>query len=168
MTKVCLTILVPKNSIRDLENPRSPFLVRKSLPRYSKLQLTSTKIISQRSAVPAVVSRATKPPRLKTSRADKERLLRIAKRPRKGPFNTIVDPTEFGAGSAPIDISYAVRYSGGGDLWDERAIENINIVPNGLEIVQQRKVKVSPYGQAPHEAYSSTNDRNPTSVTREI
>lgn len=60
-------------------------LVRTTLPRYSQQQLTSIKILSQRSAVPAVVSRATKPSSAKISRADKERLLRIAKRPRKGP-----------------------------------------------------------------------------------
>ncbi|KAH0831325.1 P60-like protein [Lanmaoa asiatica] len=108
--------------------------VRKSLPRYSKLQLTSTKILSQRSAVPAVVSRATK-----ISRADKERLLRIAKRPRKGPFNAVMDPTEFGAGSAAIDVSYAVKQSGGHDLWEAAFVEEI--VPDGLETVQQRKIK---------------------------
>jgi hypothetical protein len=60
----------------------------------------STKILSQRSAVPAVVSRVQQNPLdAKISRADKERLLRIAKRPRKGPLNAIMDPAEFGAGS---------------------------------------------------------------------
>ncbi|KAN0094429.1 Ribosome biogenesis protein Nop53/GLTSCR2 [Tylopilus felleus] len=113
--------------------------VRKSLPRYSKSQLTSTKIISQRSAVPAVSSRSTKLPGTKISRADKERLLRIAKRPRKGPFNAIMDPTEFGAGSAAIDVSYAVKHSGGHDLWDAPAVEEIP--PDGLETVRKRPIK---------------------------
>ncbi|KAG8216204.1 ribosome biogenesis protein Nop53/GLTSCR2 [Butyriboletus roseoflavus] len=97
--------------------------VRKSLPRYSKLQLTSTKILSQRSAVPAVVSRATKPFGPKISRADKERL----------------DPTEFGAGSAAIDVSYAVKHSGRHNLWDVPAVEEI--VPDGLETVQKPVIK---------------------------
>ncbi|KAI9567611.1 P60-like protein [Boletus coccyginus] len=101
--------------------------VRKSLPRYSKRQLTSTKILSQR------------PSGAKISRADKERLLRIAKRPRKGPFNAIMDPTEFGAGSAAIDVSDAVKYSGGHDLWDAPAVEEI--VPDGLEAVRKRTIK---------------------------
>ncbi|KAF8126791.1 P60-like protein [Boletus edulis] len=113
--------------------------VRKSLPRYSKSQLMSTKILSQRSAVPAVVSRAMKSSVMKISRADKERLLRIAKRPRRGPFNAIMDPTEFGAGSATIDVSYAVKHSGGHDLWDVPVVEEI--VPSGLETVQKRTIK---------------------------
>ena len=121
--------------------------VRKSLPRHSKLQLTSTKILSQRSAVPAVVSRATKPSGPKISRADKERLLRIAKRPRKGPFNAITDPTEFGAGSAAIDVSYAVKHSGGHNLWDAPAVDEI--IPDGLETVQKRTIKVrDPHGRS--------------------
>ena len=84
-----------------LAQPNRPTLapVRTSLPRYSKRQLTSTKILSQRSAVPAVVSRATTPSGAKNiSRADKERLLRIAKRPRKGSFNDIMDPTHSARG----------------------------------------------------------------------
>ncbi len=46
------------------------------------------------------------------TREEKERMLRIAKRPRKGPFNSIVDPTEFGAGSAVIGVTEAVKNSG--------------------------------------------------------
>ncbi|KIJ64905.1 hypothetical protein HYDPIDRAFT_181653 [Hydnomerulius pinastri MD-312] len=107
--------------------------VRKTLPRYSKSLLTSTKLLSQRSAVPAVVSRATK-----VTRADKERLLRIAKRPRKGPFNAVMDPTEFGAGSAAVDVTQAVKNSGDHDLWAP-AVEEI--IPDGLETVQKPKFK---------------------------
>ncbi|KAF8551842.1 hypothetical protein OG21DRAFT_1524171 [Imleria badia] len=75
------------------------------------------------------------------SRADKERLLRIAKRPRKRPFNAIMDPTEFGAGSTPIDVSYAVQHSGSHDLWDAPAVEGI--VLDVLETVQTIKVMYS-------------------------
>jgi nucleolar protein 53 len=103
--------------------------VRTSLPLYSKLQLTSAKILSQRSTVPAVVSRATKPFSANISRADKERLLRIAKRPQKGPLNAFMDPTKFGAGSTSIDVSHAVKHSQGHDLWDVPAVEEI--VPEG-------------------------------------
>jgi hypothetical protein len=114
--------------------------VRTSLPRYSRLQLTSAKILSQRSAVLVVVSRATKPSSAKISWADKERLLRIAKRPRKGPLNAIMDPTEFGVGNAAIDVSHAVKHSGGHDLWDVPAVEEI--VPDGLETVRRRTIVV--------------------------
>ncbi|KAG9310111.1 ribosome biogenesis protein Nop53/GLTSCR2 [Chiua virens] len=75
----------------------------------------------------------------KISRADKERLLRIAKRPRKGHFNAIMDPTEFGAGSAAIDVSHAVKHSGGHDLWDVPTVEEI--IPDGLETIQNRSIK---------------------------
>ncbi|KIK91165.1 hypothetical protein PAXRUDRAFT_643726 [Paxillus rubicundulus Ve08.2h10] len=112
--------------------------VRRCLPRYSRSQLTATKILSQRSAVPAVISRATKPPQPKISRADKDRLLRIARRPRRGPFNAVMDPTEFGAGSAAIDVSHAVKASGGHDLWARSAEE---IIADGLETVQKPNIK---------------------------
>lgn len=115
--------------------------VRKSLPRYSKAELTSTKILSQRSAIPAVFSRPTKDSlasRSKVSRADKERLLRIAKRPRKGPFNAVMDHTEFGAGSALIDVSAAVKHSGSYDPW---TVEEVEEVADGLEYTKKPKIK---------------------------
>ncbi|KAF9225057.1 P60-like protein [Gyrodon lividus] len=112
--------------------------VRITLPRYSKSQLTTAKILSQRSAVPAVVSRATKSSQPKISRTDKERLLRIARRPRKGPFNAVMDPTQFGAGSAVIDVSHAVKASGGHDLWAHTVKD---IIPDGLETVQKPNIK---------------------------
>lgn len=115
--------------------------VRKSLPRYSKAELTSTKILSQRSAIPAVFSRPTKDSlasRSKVSRADKERLLRIAKRPRKGPFNAVMDHTEFGAGSALIDVSAAVKHSGSYDPWTAEEVEE---VADGLEYTKKPKIK---------------------------
>lgn len=103
--------------------------------------MTSTKILSQRSAIPAVFSRPTKdsiPSRSKVSRADKERLLRIAKRPRKGPFNAVMDHTEFGAGSAVIDVSAAVKHSGSYDPW---AAEEVEEVADGLEHTTKPKIK---------------------------
>ncbi|KIM57684.1 hypothetical protein SCLCIDRAFT_1219170 [Scleroderma citrinum Foug A] len=112
--------------------------LRKSLPRFSKDQLMSSKIISQRSAVPAVISRATKPSKHGLTPADKERLLRIAKKPRKGPFNAIMDPTEFGAGSAAIDVTDAVKKGGTHDLWTPSVEESL---PDGLEAVRKRTIK---------------------------
>ncbi|THU84557.1 P60-like protein [Dendrothele bispora CBS 962.96] len=75
------------------------FLVRK---RFSTSSLTSAKILAQRSAVPAVFSRTTTasfskgdtPKRKRVTQAEKDRLLRIAKRPRKGPFGVILDESE--------------------------------------------------------------------------
>jgi len=49
-----------------------------------------------------------------------------------------MDPTEFGAGSAAIDVSHAVKHSGGHDLWDVPAVEEI--VPDGLETVRRRTI----------------------------
>ena len=51
-----------------------------------------------------------------------------------------MDPTEFGAGSVAIDISHAVKQSGGHDLWNVPAVEGI--VPEGLETVRRRTIMV--------------------------
>ncbi|KAI5993086.1 P60-like protein [Pisolithus orientalis] len=112
--------------------------LRKSLPRYSKSQLTSTKIISARSAVSAITSRTRTTTKPKLTPAEKSRLLRLAHRPRKGPFNAVMDPTELGAGSAPINVSHAVRESGTRDLWASTVKEG---VPDGLESVKPAAVK---------------------------
>lgn len=76
-----------------------------------------------------------------------------------------MDPTEFGAGSAPIDVSYAVRQSGGHDLWDVPSVQDI--VPDGLETVQKRTIKVRcGYVRVMNEAYLC-DDRNPILGIRE-
>jgi nucleolar protein 53 len=90
---------------------------RRRLPKFSKTQLTATKILSQRSAVPAVSSRVTK--KSVVNYRQKGKLLQIAGRPRRGPFNAIIDPTEIGAGSALIDVSEAVKRSGRYNIWEE-------------------------------------------------
>ncbi|KAK7031589.1 ribosome biogenesis protein NOP53 [Favolaschia claudopus] len=110
--------------------------IRKALPKFKTTELTSTKILSQRSAVPAVVSRKRKSP---LSSEDKNRLLRISKRPRKGPFNSVVDPTELGAGSATMELSEAVKQSGGYDAW--APAEEVEEIKDGLETVQPKKIK---------------------------
>ncbi|KAG6836114.1 hypothetical protein H0H93_011226 [Arthromyces matolae] len=117
--------------------------VRKNLHKFSSAQLTSTKILAQRSAVPAVFSRSTsdasKKRKALVSHDEKSRLLRIGKRPRKGPFNSVIDPTEFGAGSAMLELSEAVKNSGTYDVWTPPSEETE--VPMGLEIVQPKSVK---------------------------
>ncbi|KAJ7678262.1 ribosome biogenesis protein Nop53/GLTSCR2 [Mycena polygramma] len=119
--------------------------IRSVLPKYKASELTSTKILAQRSAVPAVVSRTTgKKRKSPLSYEDKTRLLRISKRPRKGPFNTVVDPTEFGAGSASLELSEAVKSSGAYDPW--AAVEEVEEIKDGLETVQPKKVKVPVHG----------------------
>ena len=120
--------------------------VRKSLPRFSSSQLTSTKILSQRSAVPAVLSRPNAPSATKRkagslSHDEKARLLRIGKRMRKGPLNSYIDPAEFGAGSAILEVSQAVKQSGGYDAWADVDVEEVE-VKDGLETVRKVKVKV--------------------------
>ncbi|KAL0945916.1 hypothetical protein HGRIS_012199 [Hohenbuehelia grisea] len=124
---------------------------RQTLPRYSKDQLTSTKILAQRSAVPAVFSRpSSAAPKRKSlvSHAEKERLLRIGKRPRRGPMNTVMDPTEIGAGSALLEVTEAVKQSGTYDAWAECPEPE---VPMGLEPFQKLKIKPPP-GPHPRNA----------------
>ena len=88
--------------------------VRKSLPRFSRASLRSHQIITHRSAVPAVHAR---PRKSLVSARDKERLLRIARKDRRGPLNSIVDPSQPGAGSALLEVSEAVKKSGQYDVW---------------------------------------------------
>lgn len=80
----------------------------------------SSKILAQRSAVPAVLSRTTPNPlkRKVLTHSEKDRLLRVGKRPRKGPFNAIMDPTEVGAGSALLEVSEAAKNSGTYNVWE--------------------------------------------------
>ncbi|KAF5325169.1 hypothetical protein D9619_010070 [Psilocybe cf. subviscida] len=96
----------------------------------------------KRSAVPAVFSRATgessKKRKSLVTKEEKERLLRIAKRPRKGPFNAIMDPSEYAAGSAVVDVSEAVKQSGTYDAW---APESEMEIKDGLETVYKKKPK---------------------------
>jgi nucleolar protein 53 len=124
--------------------------VRKSLPRFSSSQLTSTKILAQRSAVSAVFSRpngssiTTKRKVGALSHDEKGRLLRIGKRMRKGPLNSYIDPTEFGAGSAILEVSEAARKSGRYDAWADVG-GNEEEVKDGLETVRKVEVKVRFY-----------------------
>ena len=77
----------------------------------------SSRVLAQRSAIPAVFSRASRRPRSSVTREEKGRLLRVGKRSVKGPFNALVDPTEFGAGSAMLEPTEAVKKSGTYDIW---------------------------------------------------
>lgn len=117
-------------------------IVRKSLPRFSPAQLTSAKILAQRSAVPAVFSRTLNSRKRKpiVGREDKERLMRVSKRPRKGPFNSVLDPTEYAAGTTIIGLSEAVKKSGTYDPWD--AEPQSTKVKGGLETVHKKLPKV--------------------------
>ncbi|KAF9531185.1 ribosome biogenesis protein Nop53/GLTSCR2 [Crepidotus variabilis] len=116
--------------------------IRKSLPRYSTAQLTSSKILAQRSAVPAVFSRTSSGStkrKAAITREDKERMLRVAKRPRKGPFNSILDPSEYASGSTVFGLSEAVKTSGAYDPW--AAQPPPKQVKDGLETVEKRMPK---------------------------
>ncbi|KAF8801238.1 P60-like protein [Phlegmacium glaucopus] len=117
--------------------------IRKSTPRYSAAQLTSSKILAQRSAVPAVFSRTTSTTitgkrKSVLTREEKDKLMRIAKRPRKGPFNSIMDPSEYAAGSGTVALSAAVKNSGTYDPWVPQLVEEVK---DGLETVQEKKFK---------------------------
>lgn len=56
---------------------------------------------------------------------DKERLLRIARKDRRGPLNSIVDPSQPGAGSALLEVSEAVKKSGEYDVWSAATGPNV-------------------------------------------
>ncbi|KAJ7578394.1 ribosome biogenesis protein Nop53/GLTSCR2 [Mycena floridula] len=116
--------------------------VRKSLPKPSTL--TSLRILSERSAIPAVGSR-----KRSVSRDAKDRLLRIAKRPRKGPFNSIIDPTEAGAGSAMLGLSEAVKNSGNYDPWAPQPPQEE--IKDGMETVMKKVIK-APVHKDPRHA----------------
>jgi nucleolar protein 53 len=111
--------------------------VRKALPKINPKLLTSTRILSQRSAVPAVASRATATQKRKLSYADKERLLRVGKRARRGPLDSYQDETEFGKGSALLELSEAAKRSGEYNVWEEEEEEEL---PEGAA---KRKPKVT-------------------------
>jgi len=63
----------------------------------------------------------------------------MAKRPRKGPFNSVLDPPEYKSGTSVVALSQAVKASGGYDPWRS---EEEAVLPDGLETVQKKKVKV--------------------------
>ena len=96
--------------------------------------------------MPAVFSRSTSslnPDKRKShiSHEEKSRLLRIGKRPRKGPFNSVIDPLEFGSGSATLELSEAVKASGTYDPWIENGVgEDLEL--EGMERLKRMKVKV--------------------------
>ncbi|KAI0332212.1 P60-like protein [Cubamyces sp. BRFM 1775] len=97
--------------------------VRRTLPKFSERVLTSTKILSERSAVPAVFSRTASSAKVEKRKAvsheDKSRLLRMSKRLRKGPFNAYMDPDQVGEGSALLELSEAAKKAGTYDVWSE-------------------------------------------------
>jgi len=97
--------------------------VKRSLPKYDRSLLISSKVLAQRSALPAVFSKAPIQHRSSITHEEKDRLLRIGRRNVKGPFNALIDidPTEFGAGSAILEPTEAVKKSGTYDVWTETA-----------------------------------------------
>ncbi|KIJ93614.1 hypothetical protein K443DRAFT_12742, partial [Laccaria amethystina LaAM-08-1] len=109
----------------------------------SRTPLTPTKILSECSAAPAVLSRPSKATSKRKagqlSHEEKARLLKVAKRPRKGPFNSILDPSEYKAGSGMVGLSEAVKSSGTYDTWAPEVA--MDVLPNGMETVQKKVIK---------------------------
>ena len=119
--------------------------------------MTSTKILEQRSAVPAVFSRpalaakgsapsASKKRVFVLSKEEKERLLRIAKRPKKGPFGAIMDPSEYNSGHSIVEqVSTAVKSSGDYDPWDGIAHTDDEENDDGFQVQEEKEksIKVS-------------------------
>ncbi|EEB95888.1 hypothetical protein MPER_05073, partial [Moniliophthora perniciosa FA553] len=114
----------------------------------------------QRSAVPAVYSRASSTnsasKRKAVSHADKDRLLRQAKKPRKGPFGAIIDEQDDQWGGARatgvyfydygvillkfyIGLSEAVKNSGQYDPWSSTSVPEDEVLPDdfGTEGVEK-------------------------------
>jgi len=88
--------------------------------RHTSPKLTSAKIFAKRSAIPAVVSRVLPPSRKKVYGSICELCRENSSTPRRGPFNSVMDPTEVGAGSALLEITEAVKESGKHDVWSDR------------------------------------------------
>ncbi|KAH9990233.1 ribosome biogenesis protein Nop53/GLTSCR2 [Russula compacta] len=131
----------------------SPPSVRKSLPRFSRTTLRSHQIITQRSAVPAVHAR---PRRSLVSPREKERLLRIARKDRRGPLNSIVDPSQPGSGSALLEVSEAVKNSGQYDMWSAQTKAGLDaeVKVKAPDVLHPRTVITLPAVPAPHAGTS--------------
>ncbi|KAH8990727.1 tumor suppressor protein Gltscr2 [Lactarius akahatsu] len=125
--------------------------VRKSLPRFSRASLRSHQIITHRSAVPAVYAR---PRKSLVSARDKERLLRIARKDRRGPLNSIVDPSQPGAGSALLELSEAVKKSGQYDVWSAETALNAGAKVKAPDVPHPRTAIALPAVPAPHAGTS--------------
>ncbi|KAI9464053.1 tumor suppressor protein Gltscr2 [Lactarius psammicola] len=126
--------------------------VRKSLPRFSRASLKSHQIITHRSAVPAVYAR---PRKSLVSARDKERLLRIARKDRRGPLNSIVDPSQPGEGSALLEVSEAVKKSGQYDVWSAaEAALNLGVKVKAPDVPHPRTAITLPAVPAPHAGTS--------------
>lgn len=131
------------------------------------MQLTSSKILAQRSAVPSVISRVLSSDKKRktpsVSYADKGRLLQLSKRPRRGPFNAVMDPTEFGAGSALLEVTEAVKESGKYDVWDVQTSEGGNVKPP--TVLHPRSLIELPAVIEPHQG---TSYNPPVSAHQEL
>ncbi|KAH9077722.1 tumor suppressor protein Gltscr2 [Lactarius deliciosus] len=125
--------------------------VRKSLPRFSRASLKSHQIITHRSAVPAVHAR---PRKSLVSARDKERLLRIARKDRRGPLNSIVDPSQPGAGSALLEVSEAVKKSGQYDVWSAETALSAGAKVKAPDVPHPRTAIALPAVPAPHAGTS--------------
>ncbi|KAN0139189.1 Ribosome biogenesis protein Nop53/GLTSCR2 [Lactarius tabidus] len=125
--------------------------VRKSLPRFSRASLKSHQIITQRSAIPAVYAR---PRKSLVSARDKERLLRIARKDRRGPLNSIVDHSQPGAGSALLEVTEAVKQSGQYDVWSAEAAPNVEAKVKAPDVPHPRTAIALPAVPAPHAGTS--------------
>lgn len=115
------------------------------MPKFDKSQLSYNKALAQRSALPAVSSRSDSSSKKRSlvSSADKDRLLRIGKKKRLGPFNSVEDPTKLGQGSALLDPSHAVKESGKYDVWDADDSET------KVEISEEKKQFLLPLVEKP-------------------
>lgn len=123
-------------------------LVKKDLPKASK-PLRYLEALKSTSAVPALPGRLKKAPKNQhrskessqpttvleeanahhyhikpLSRAEKERLLRIGKRLRRGALNSYIDPTEFGQGSAASLLVTEADYDAWKAAVDQNQIED--------------------------------------------
>ncbi|KAH9974349.1 tumor suppressor protein Gltscr2 [Lactifluus volemus] len=125
--------------------------VRRSLPRFSRTALKSHQIISQRSAIPAVHARPRRP--LVSSR-EKERLLRIARKDRRGPLNSIVDPSQPGEGSALLEVTEAVKKSGQYDMWSSQTEVASTTKVKAPDVPHPRTAITLPAVPAPHAGTS--------------
>lgn len=115
--------------------------------------LTASVILAQRSAVPAVTSKRRQDlKKFNVTREEKERLRRIAHKPRAGPFNSVLDSSEVGHGSALLEPSEAVKNSGTYDVWTSNGSIPTGGVPRKIA---PRHTEISvPAVSTPHQGTS--------------
>ncbi|KAH9000566.1 tumor suppressor protein Gltscr2 [Lactarius hatsudake] len=116
--------------------------------------LTFLTLPSLQSFPPSQFAIHARPRKSLVSARDKERLLRIARKDRRGPLNSIVDPSQPGAGSALLEVSEAVKNSGQYDVWSAETALSAGAKVKAPDVPHPRTAIALPAVPAPHAGTS--------------